>query len=102
MRPDALFSELSTRPLVAKAKRVVEHSPDWREKEAGMAYGLIGGILGGDDDKSEAAAPAALAAAEAFAAAVAAKAYGAGGPMRRNLSLPPAAGTRHDLLRAGR
>jgi tetratricopeptide (TPR) repeat protein len=38
-----------------------------------MAYGLLGGILGGEDDKSEAAASATLAAAEAFAAAVAAK-----------------------------
>ena len=41
-----------------------------------MAYGLLGGILGGEDDKSEAAAPAALAATEAFAAAVAAKLSG--------------------------
>jgi tetratricopeptide (TPR) repeat protein len=38
-----------------------------------MAYGLLGGILGGEDDKSEATASATLAAAEAFAAAVAAK-----------------------------
>src|SRR6266849_3794940 len=47
--------------------------------EAGMAYGLLGGILGGEDDKSEVvapAAPAAIAAAEAFAAAVAAKLSG--------------------------
>jgi tetratricopeptide (TPR) repeat protein len=41
-----------------------------------MAYGLLGGILGGEDDKSEAAATATLAAAEAFAAAVAAKLAG--------------------------
>ena len=38
-----------------------------------MAYGLLGGILGSEDDKSDATAPAARAAAEAFAAAVAAK-----------------------------
>jgi tetratricopeptide (TPR) repeat protein len=39
-----------------------------------MAYGLLGGLLGGQDDKSEVAASAMLAAAaEAFAAAVAAK-----------------------------
>jgi tetratricopeptide (TPR) repeat protein len=39
-----------------------------------MAYGLLGGILGGQDDKSEVAASATLAAAaEAFAAAVTAK-----------------------------
>jgi tetratricopeptide (TPR) repeat protein len=41
-----------------------------------MAYGLLGGILGGEDDKSEATASAALAAAEAFAAAVAARLSG--------------------------
>jgi tetratricopeptide (TPR) repeat protein len=41
-----------------------------------MAYGLVGGILGDEDDKSEATASAALAAAEAFAAAVAAKISG--------------------------
>ena len=38
-----------------------------------MAYGLLGGILGSEDDKSDATAPAARATAEAFAAAVAAK-----------------------------
>jgi tetratricopeptide (TPR) repeat protein len=38
-----------------------------------MAYGLLGGILGSEDDKSDATTPAARAAAEAFAAAVAAK-----------------------------
>jgi tetratricopeptide (TPR) repeat protein len=41
-----------------------------------MAYGLLGGILGGEDDKSEATASATLVAAEAFAAAVAAKLAG--------------------------
>jgi tetratricopeptide (TPR) repeat protein len=41
-----------------------------------MAYGLLGGILGGDDDKSEAPDSAVLASAEAFAAAVAAKVSG--------------------------
>jgi tetratricopeptide (TPR) repeat protein len=38
-----------------------------------MAHGLLGGILGAEDDKSEATTQAGLAAAEAFAAAVAAK-----------------------------
>ncbi len=43
-----------------------------------MAYGLLGGILGGEDDKSDATASASstLAAAEAFASAVAAKISG--------------------------
>lgn len=41
-----------------------------------MAYGLLGGILGGEDEKSEAPASAVLASAEAFAAAVAAKISG--------------------------
>ncbi len=41
-----------------------------------MAYGLLGGILGGEDDKSEAATAAAPAGPEAFAAAVAAKLSG--------------------------
>jgi tetratricopeptide (TPR) repeat protein len=41
-----------------------------------MAYGLLGGILGGEDEKPEATASAALAAADAFAAAVAAKISG--------------------------
>jgi hypothetical protein len=38
-----------------------------------MAEGLIGGILGGEDEKAEVEAPEALANAEAFAAAVAAR-----------------------------
>ena len=37
-----------------------------------MAEGIIGGILGEEDEKPESEAPEALAAAEAFAAAVAA------------------------------
>jgi tetratricopeptide (TPR) repeat protein len=41
-----------------------------------MAYGLLGGILGGEDDKSDATPSAAAAGAEAFAAAVAAKISG--------------------------
>ncbi len=41
-----------------------------------MAEGLIGGVLGGEDDKPEIEAPEALAGAEAFAAAVAAKLAG--------------------------
>jgi len=41
-----------------------------------MAEGLIGGVLGGEDDKREIEAPEALAGAEAFAAAVAAKLAG--------------------------
>jgi tetratricopeptide (TPR) repeat protein len=41
-----------------------------------MAYGLLGGILGGEDEKSEGTPSAALARAEAFAAAVAAKLAG--------------------------
>ncbi len=41
-----------------------------------MAYGLLGGILGGEDDKPEAAASAAPVDAEAFAAAVAARLSG--------------------------
>ena len=41
-----------------------------------MAEGLLGGILGGDDDKPEVEAPEALADAEAFAAAVAARLSG--------------------------
>jgi tetratricopeptide (TPR) repeat protein len=41
-----------------------------------MAYGLLGGILGGDDDKLESATSAAPAGPEAFAAAVAAKLSG--------------------------
>src|SRR5271156_4674329 len=41
-----------------------------------MAYGLLGGILGREDDKSDATASPTPAAAEAFAAAVAAKISG--------------------------
>ena len=41
-----------------------------------MAYGLLGGILGSEDDKSDATPSAAPAGAEAFAAAVAAKISG--------------------------
>jgi hypothetical protein len=37
-----------------------------------MAEGLVGGILGEEDEKPEVEAPEALAGAEAFAAAVAA------------------------------
>ena len=37
-----------------------------------MAEGLLGGVLGGEDEKPEVEAPDALAGAEAFAAAVAA------------------------------
>jgi hypothetical protein len=38
-----------------------------------MAEGVVGGILGGEDDKPEVEATEALARAEAFAAAVAAR-----------------------------
>ena len=41
-----------------------------------MAEGMLGGILGGEDEKPEVEAPEALAGAEAFAAAVAAKLAG--------------------------
>jgi hypothetical protein len=41
-----------------------------------MAEGLLGGVLGGEDEKPAVEAPDALACAEAFAAAVAAKLVG--------------------------
>jgi hypothetical protein len=51
-----------------------------------MAEGLLGGILGGDDDKPEVEAPEALANAEAFAAAVAAKLSGGDPEVARDTS----------------
>jgi hypothetical protein len=41
-----------------------------------MADDLLGGVLGGEDEKPEVEAPQALAGAEAFAAAVAARLSG--------------------------
>jgi hypothetical protein len=41
-----------------------------------MAEGMLGGILGDEDEKGEVEAPDALAGAEAFASAVAAKLAG--------------------------
>src|SRR3984893_15569038 len=45
-------------------------------REHTMAEGLVGGVLGGEDDKPEVEAPEAVPGAEAFAAAVAAKLAG--------------------------
>jgi hypothetical protein len=42
-------------------------------EEVGMAEGLLGGVLGGQDEKLEVEAPEALAGADGFAAAVAAR-----------------------------
>ena len=41
-----------------------------------MAEGLVGGMLGGEDEKPQLEAPEAVAGAEAFAAAIAAKLAG--------------------------
>jgi tetratricopeptide (TPR) repeat protein len=51
-----------------------------------MAEGLLGGILGGDEEKPEVEAPGALAGAEAFAAAVAAKFAGSDPEVARDTS----------------
>ena len=51
-----------------------------------MAKGLLGGILGDEDEKPEVEAPEALAGAEAFAAAVAAKLAGSDPEVARNTS----------------
>jgi tetratricopeptide (TPR) repeat protein len=51
-----------------------------------MAEGLLGGVLGEDDEKSEVDAPDALAGAEAFASAVAAKLAGSDPEVARDTS----------------
>jgi tetratricopeptide (TPR) repeat protein len=57
-------------------RREDDHSLRIREGETGMAEGLLGGILGEEDEKPGVEAPETLASAEAFAAAVAAKLAG--------------------------
>lgn len=52
-----------------------------------MAEGMLGGILGGADEKPEVEAPEALAGAEAFAAAVAARLAGSDPEVARDTSL---------------
>jgi len=51
-----------------------------------MAEGMLGGILGGGEEKPELEAPEALAGAEAFAAAVAAKLAGSDPDVARDTS----------------
>jgi hypothetical protein len=55
-------------------------------RETGMAEGLLGGVLGEDDEKSAVDAPDALAGAEAFASAVAAKLAGSDPEVARDTS----------------
>ncbi|MGB6451875.1 MAG: hypothetical protein WBE92_14085, partial [Steroidobacteraceae bacterium] len=52
-----------------------------------MAEGLLGGVLGGEDDKPETEAPETLAGAEAFAAAVAARLSSSDPEVARDTSL---------------
>ena len=52
-----------------------------------MAEGMLGGILGGEDEKPEVEAPQALAGAEAFAAAVAARLSSSDPEVARDTSL---------------
>jgi hypothetical protein len=59
-------------PLVANAPRVDQHNSINRKNGDGMAEGMLGGILGDEDEKPEVESPDALAGAEAFAAAIAA------------------------------
>jgi hypothetical protein len=63
-------------PLVANARRVEQHSSIRKKTEHRMAEGLLGGVLGDEDEKPEVETPDALASAEAFASAVAAKLAG--------------------------
>jgi hypothetical protein len=51
-----------------------------------VAEGILGGVLGDEDDKSEVEAPHALAGAEAFASAVTAKLAGNDPEVARNTS----------------
>jgi tetratricopeptide (TPR) repeat protein len=60
--------------LVAKGGGVYQYNR--KSGETGVAEGLLGGMLGKDDEKPEIEAPDALAGAEAFASAVAAKLAG--------------------------
>jgi len=52
-----------------------------------VAEGMLGGILGGEDEKPEVEAPQALAGAEAFAAAVAARLSSSDPEVARDTSL---------------
>jgi tetratricopeptide (TPR) repeat protein len=62
----------SAQAHVANAQTIRDH-PFGGGREIHMAEGMLGGVLGGEDDKPEVEAPESLAGADGFAAAVAAR-----------------------------
>jgi hypothetical protein len=72
--PTHTFREIRPRVLLPTQKASANIAEGL--KGIGMAEGLLGGVLGGEEEKPEVQAPEALAGAEAFAAAVVARLSG--------------------------